>query len=328
MPHPASRLLALFLLASLLAPALASAASQEILVVPLPLGASYSALSPDGKRIAFLDPLGLRVLDIESRKTRTLLPPGQANSKLAFSPDGESLYFLQPDSAEPGINVLHRYWIASGKSKKVLSRVASAVAFSPDGESMVYLHQVRPGFLELWVASPDGDGERKLMAANFLSNRVWFPERDRAATDGVGRMATDSGPGHMLLTASPQTGEAKSVPLGIDCVSMLWPNSKMGLLAIQRKSNLNGLPYGQIWRRGSADSDWNQMTRDPVGFSELVGVTSDGATLAAMRPVFAGTFFDGMVAAFGSLFPSNSPFKYVQAQHIERFELVLLHLRP
>jgi hypothetical protein len=307
------RLLALLMVAS---SASFGATATEALAFPLPHGASRPVFSPDGKQIAFRAPAGLCILDLESRKTRTLLPPGQVDSGLTFAPDGESLYFLRRDPAQPEINELHRYWISSGKTKKLLSRVASAVAFSPDGESMVFLHQVKPGFLEVWVASPDGGGGRKLMAANYLSTDTWFPDADRVATDGAGRI---------LLTASPRTGETKSVSTGINCLSMIWPTAKSGMFAIQTQAIHLGLQYGQIWHR-EADNNWNQITKDASGFSELVGITSDGATLAAIRPVFSSGFLEGLVGAFASMFPTQSPLNQVKGKHIDRYDLVLLRL--
>jgi WD40 repeat protein len=108
------------------------------------------ALSPDGKRLAVLAPMELRIYDIASKKwTLTLNPPSCWMRHFAWSGDGKMLWIMarpasqrfdnQPDDPQ----VIRLWDAATGKQMKVnqdLGLTAHSVAFHPGGKLLAAMH--------------------------------------------------------------------------------------------------------------------------------------------------------------------------------------------
>ena len=154
------------------------------------------AISPDGKYVAYVirEASGFSVW---MRQVATggdvRIVPEQATQlqALAFSPDGNYLYYT---SSDPGsANVVYSWLYAvptiGGQARKVMFDVDTAVAFSPDGKRIAFGRGVvgeRQN--HVIVANADGSGERKLAAFRRLMDSrraAWSPDGTKIVTAAV-----------------------------------------------------------------------------------------------------------------------------------------------
>lgn len=128
-----------------------------------PPGAYEPALSPDGRRIAFVRdvPAGgqghyeLAVMNIDGSEEKRLTEGGDNdNHHPAFAPDGRSIAFDRShDGAPPGVFVVD----ADGSDERQVVLTGTQPAFSPDGHRIAF---VRDG--DIWVIDVDGSDEKRL----------------------------------------------------------------------------------------------------------------------------------------------------------------------
>jgi len=142
--------------------------------------ASDSAISPDGKYVAYVqrDSLRLRKLDTES--DLEIAPPISAHPRnLTFSPDGQRLYYVQQNGDVYAIPML------GGMARKITSTLwdeCDRISFSPRGDEFVFAgYDDAAGKVDLLVARSDGSYERRIALARFpryLDYPAWSPHGD------------------------------------------------------------------------------------------------------------------------------------------------------
>jgi Tol biopolymer transport system component len=144
-----------------------------------------AAVSPDGKFILSvkndggLESLWLRNVPTAG-DTQIVAPAAAQYADLAFSPDGNYIYFKQRMSAT-GFN-LFRATVLGGTPQLVVKDVDSDLTFSPDGKRMAYLRANDPdlGQFRLLSAALDGSDEKVLFKGPIgnvtLRNLSWSPD--------------------------------------------------------------------------------------------------------------------------------------------------------
>jgi Tol biopolymer transport system component len=143
-----------------------------------------SAISPDGKYVAYHDQTGLYLRNIESGESRIVGLPGALPAGIIFdlywSPQGDKL--LADVNGSEGFDI----WVitVSGQAQsRLLYRHAAWPAVSPDGRMIAFVsfsygigHQQ---LNELWTGSVNGDMPRRLVPAGEtekLSGPAWSPD--------------------------------------------------------------------------------------------------------------------------------------------------------
>src|SRR6202011_2428912 len=144
------------------------------------------AISPDGKYLAYVDPLGMHVQFLANGDSQTVSQPESLNSNARWSiaswlPDSTS--FLT-NAAVPGGST--SIWMVSllGRAPRKIRDDATAWSVSPDGSQIVFT--AVPGLFgsrEIWLMTSEGEQARKLFAAteeNSGFGRVaWSPDGKR-----------------------------------------------------------------------------------------------------------------------------------------------------
>ncbi|HEV8544493.1 MAG TPA: hypothetical protein VGR78_19055 [Verrucomicrobiae bacterium] len=127
----------------------------------------WASWSPDGKELACLLPGGIRIVDVESRKTVRTLPRHGIVQQLIWSPDGKAFVGTA--------NGLGPYWNiarlpAEGGNLNAVSetdRYNCTPDWCPDGRHILYARGIIPreeGRAELWMAKDDGSEKKMLYA--------------------------------------------------------------------------------------------------------------------------------------------------------------------
>jgi serine/threonine protein kinase len=140
-----------------------------------------SALSPDGKNLAFIDSKGLHISSVDMGDSHDFPVPSDLQShiyRVQWFPDGNNLLFDVGDFGAVGSSI----WTASvfGGAPRMLKSQTGANQISPQGSSIAYLDQDRH---QLWVMDANGDNARMVLE-NKKDQAVtvaWSPDGHRLA---------------------------------------------------------------------------------------------------------------------------------------------------
>lgn len=106
--------------------------------------AARAAISPDGKYVlSVMDDNGFASLwlrNIPTGSDTQVIPPSASHHEsLAFSPDGNYIYFRKAENATQFYYNLYRSPIFGGTPQTVVRGVDSDIAFSPDAQHIAYM---------------------------------------------------------------------------------------------------------------------------------------------------------------------------------------------
>jgi serine/threonine protein kinase len=141
------------------------------------------AVSPDGKYLAYVDPLGVHVQLMASGDTQTISRPELLDANVAWSiaswlPDSTSL--LANATVPDGSTSI---WIISlfGRAPRKIRDDARAWSVSPDGSQISFT--AVPGLFgsrEVWLMTKEGEQAQKLFAAtdenSGFARVIWSPD--------------------------------------------------------------------------------------------------------------------------------------------------------
>jgi Tol biopolymer transport system component len=133
---------------------------------PLEMSVSGSAISPDGKYLAFVDPRGLHLQTLATRATRPISIENPITPwKVWWYPNRDDVLVLGTDST--GIQSLWSISMFGGTARKVHSSVMTA-AVAPDGGTLAVIRGASTrdqSFREIWQMGPNGENPRLLVTA-------------------------------------------------------------------------------------------------------------------------------------------------------------------
>ena len=253
--------------------------------------AALTAVSPDARYIlSVMNDKGLQSLWLRNVPTSSdtqVIPPAPASYKsLAFSPDGNYLYFIKAADATNTHFDLYRAPVLGGVPQTVARSIDSDIAFSPEARRLAFARANAPeaGKYGLITVNLDGTDEQVLHvgtpAADVPSSVAWSPDgkelayklsRPDGALGGIAILNVENGKVRTFATFGDLlTGDFKWMPDGRGFLSLY---SQKGPDYFQR-AQIGFVPDG----RGRI----NPITRDTSSYATLT-VSSDGKTLATVQ---------------------------------------------
>ena len=279
-----------------------------------------TAISPDGKYVlTVMDDGGrssLWLRNIATGSDTQVLPPSASIAAIAFSPDGNYIYFRKAENAINSDFSVYRVPIFGGTPQLLVVDVDSAITFSPDGKRMAYIraNDPEPGKYRLLSANLDGSDEKILYIApldNLARWLAWSPDGKQIAfpeasvgnaLGGINLFEVDTGKIQTLVFAD------KSI------LQMAWSHGGGGLFVIyqQKGPNFNRRQIGFL---GLADGKLRPISHD-VNSYETLTTSADGKTLATVQQKFVSHFY--VMPAEGSKSAEAVPFAPA-GEHVQSF---------
>ena len=252
--------------------------------------AMAAAISPDGKYIlsvktdAGQESLWLRNIPTGS-DTQVIAPAETSYRNLAFSPDGNYIYFKRMTSNISTSFDLFRAPVLGGSPQVVARDVDSNVTFSPDGKTMAYLRANDPevGKFRILTAAPDGSNESMFYSAPLTESYVfsvsWSPEGNLLAWPRSARGGAHKAIG--LFDMSSKNLRAFSPFEGkIDQVA--WMPDASGLVIADE--TMQSGARDQLGFVSYPSGKFTSLTRDTNNYPSF-SLSGDGKTIAAIQQV-------------------------------------------
>ncbi|MGA2420159.1 MAG: protein kinase, partial [Candidatus Acidiferrum sp.] len=253
--------------------------------------AGLAAISPDGKYVLNVqDDNGLESLWLRNVPTGSdtqIVAPAAANyAGLAFSPDGNYVYFKKAGIGTQSEWDLHRTPVLGGTPQKIVNDVDSNITFSPDGRRMAYARGNDPevGKYRLLTANLDGSDEQILIIApnsaeTFPRLLSWSPNgKTIAYSVYTGGKALGT-----IMSFDMATKQGKEFAAYPDDLvhELTWLPNGRALLAVYREK---GPTYNraQIGLLSPAGARIEPVTRDTNGYRTLT-MSADGKTAATVQ---------------------------------------------
>jgi len=252
---------------------------------------AWAAVSPDGQNIAYVERdaemHSLWLQRVRTNNTLQLLAPAKLTIKeLAFSPDGDTLYYSK---CQPSCK-LHTIPVLGGVETALPVRSDCPVTFSPDGKRMAYVWVGAIGAgteMSVLIARPDGAGEEAIYkrpggVAYQYGAPAWSPdgkmialpileeENQRSYMKVIGVRVAD----RVESTLTPQRWRF------IKDVS--WtPDGESLIINARDEASAPELAM-QLWRVPLAGGEPRRITNDLNNYMRS-SISTDGSTLIALQ---------------------------------------------
>lgn len=244
-----------------------------------------AAISPDGKYVfSVQDNNGKTSLWLRNVPTNTdtqIVPPSFAiYESLAFSPDGNYIYFQKASDARGTRFNLYRASVLGGNPQQITADIDSDVSFSSDAKRLAYFRGDTPveGQFRLLSANPDGTDEKVLWtqkgeyAPQFAS---WSPDSRRIA------YVQPAQPNSIfLLDIASGKNSTLATFKGTDLSALHWMPDGRGLVV-----NYGAHPnpsQRQIGFVSYPEGAFHPITRDTNTYTTIT-TSSDGKMIAAVQ---------------------------------------------
>ncbi len=257
-----------------------------------------AAVSPDGKYLLSAieengrESLWLRNLPTNSN-TRVIAPAQTSYNSLAFSSDGNYIYFRQRVSASSESYDLYRAAVLGGAPQLIVSGAESGASFSPDGKRIAFTRSAGSETEKFVLLTSDLDGTHDHMlttgAESFFPSFVaWSPANKEIALATAGQ-----GQGEVVVQLFNLASSSVKVLARFDDLplqSMTWAPDGSGLL-VTYETGIGYETRNQIGFISSPAGKFHTVTSD-INHYGAVSISSDGATLTTVQLKVTHTLYE------------------------------------
>jgi serine/threonine protein kinase len=281
--------------------------------------AAVTAISSDGKYLlTVINDKGLNSLWLRNVATASdtqIVPPSAEIPNVAFSPDGNYVYFRKAENAINSDFNIYRTPVLGGTPQVVIRDVDSAFAFSPDGSRMAYFraNDPDPGKFRFLSAKLDGSDEKVLRIATLYYLPRWLAW----SPDGKKIAYPDPPPGAFggMSLFDMASGKIQTMAFADkDITALQWSTSGDGLFVTYRQKGpeVNRIQIGFV---SISDGVVRPVSRDTNSYSTLT-ISADGKTLATVQQKTVSNLF--ISPGQGSASPTANPLM-VDGENIANF---------
>jgi serine/threonine protein kinase/Tol biopolymer transport system component len=254
-------------------------------------GARLSAMSPDGKYLAYVIDVegneGLWLRHLATDSNVQIVPSAHVQYNAArFSADGSYIYFthtLEASGPNSQSFDMYRIPVLGGTPQLLTKDVDSTPSFSPDGQQMTYLraNDPVPGKYNVLIANADGSNE-KVIVAGPGEDTVADPALSPDGSVIAGYQPPSGEVLGRMVTLNPKDGIIKPLATVKSMVfgGNAWlPDGKS--LVVLFSSLESQLQYNQIGLITYPEGKFHGITSDANNYLSLT-ISSDGKTVATI----------------------------------------------
>ena len=283
--------------------------------------AELAAISPDGKYVlSTLNDNGMQSLWLRNVPTASdtqVIPPQPAVYRsLAFSPDGNYIYFRKAQNAVNSDFNLYRAPVLGGTPQTVVRDIDSDTAFSPDGKRIAYMRANDPeiGKFRLLTADLSGDDEKVLQIAPLRPNGpaylAFSPDGRELALDLFQPDDQAFGAIDLFDVSSQKERRLATFPDKL-AAEVKWLPSSLLVIYQQTGPQFNRAQIGFVPANGG---EIHPITRDTNRYATLT-VSADGKTAASVQQKSTQSLY--ILAGAGSQSAETKPVSL--GQEVEGF---------
>jgi serine/threonine protein kinase len=254
-----------------------------------------AAISPDGKYVlSVLNENGLESIWLRNvptgSDTQVLAPSNSSYTSLAFSPDGNYIYYRKAQDTSNAYFFLYRSPIFGGTPQTVARDIDSDITFSPDGRRIAYLRYNSPdvGKYSILTASLEGTEEAVLqtgLAAIAPLSLAWSPKGDQIY---YSIYLADQGSGAIDALDVKTAKSRRFVTFETQFPAVLrWSPDGHTLFMTYGQTRADRL-RGQIGLLRRVGEEIEPITRDTNDYRSL-SISADGASIATVMKGSSGT---------------------------------------
>jgi eukaryotic-like serine/threonine-protein kinase len=245
-----------------------------------------AAISPDGKFVlSVTDENGIQSLwlrNIPTGSDTQVLPPSASHyQNLAFSPDGNYIYFRKAANDVHTVFDLYRIPVLGGTPRTVVRNIDTEVAFSPDGHRIVFgVGDPAAGSYQLLSRTIEGADEKLLQTGALLKmprSLGWSPD-GKVIAWGLLQPDEKHIGGLDLLDITNYTTRTIARFADKSIWELKWLPDERGILVVYG-DGLTRMQVGYV--------RYPQMLLEPItndtSFYETLTLSSDGRTIATVQ---------------------------------------------
>jgi DNA-binding winged helix-turn-helix (wHTH) protein/Tol biopolymer transport system component len=248
-------------------------------------------ISPDGKYLAYSDPTGLYVRNVDSGETISVpLPKDLDAMPESWFPDSVHLVVSHFDDLEKKPPSLWEISVVGGTPRKLADAGLSA-RVSPDGSRIVFL-KGQWDDAEIWQIDTDKNTTSKIVdgGGDHFGPIAWAPDGKKFACVRMPDRFTTVGLGTRIEVFDATTGKGETIlpdfRLG---TAIAWPESGRLIYALQ-EAPPNDANFNLWWTRldsrtGRSSGSATRITNDQTPIAGI-SVTTDGKRIALLRREF------------------------------------------
>ena len=267
-----------------------------------------AAISPDGKYLlSVLDVGGKQSLWLRHLPTNSdtqVLPPAHSEyGNLAFSPDGNYIYFRK--AVQLGFFDLFRAPVLGGMPQPIVRDIDTGISFSPDGKRIVFARANDPEVGKFQVLTANADGtDAKILYSGPISESplatAWSPDNKQIASLRSNARGSFSAIDLAEVGSARMQSFAQFNDRELD--ELVWLPDGRGLLTTYQPGATPHPSRLQIGFVAYPGGEFHTITKDTNGYQTLT-LSADGKTLAAVQQKSAQTLY--LIPASG--FNGTSP---------------------